>query len=221
MKYRFFFICLVSTICLGQTAAQDTRNVPEVPYEWSNVPIVGGGFVDGIVFHPTDRNVRFCRTDMGGAYRWDSTSQRWVAIQDYLSMADSNLQGVESIAVDPQDSRSVYLACGTYTGNRNAAICYSRDGGYSFTRVDVPFTMGGNENGRGNGERMMVDPINGNIIYMGTRMHGLWKSSDRILYITYADTPGPSQMTDGAVWKYDIKKRKWSDISSFNGSLNV
>lgn len=102
MKYRFFFICLVSTICLGQTAAQDTRNVPEVPYEWSNVPIVGGGFVDGIVFHPTDRNVRFCRTDMGG-----------------------------------------------------------------------------NENGRGNGERMMVDPINGNIIYMGTRMHGLWKSSDR------------------------------------------
>ena len=307
MKYRFLFICLVSTISLGQTAAQDTRNVPEVPYEWSNVPIVGGGFVDGIVFHPTDRNVCFCRTDMGGAYRWDSTSQRWVAIQDYLSMADSNLQGVESIAVDPQDSRSVYLACGTYTGNRNAAICYSRDGGYSFTRVDVPFTMGGNENGRGNGERMMVDPINGNIIYMGTRMHGLWKSSDRgeswqrvesfpdvtekivgndwrswnnrgsgiitvvydtqesvtgrgcrhiyvavslmeresifashdfgetwqavegqptslrpthmvqssdrILYITYADTPGPSQMTDGAVWKYDIKKRKWSDIS--------
>lgn len=58
MKYRFFFICLVSTICLGQTAAQDIRNVPEVPYEWSNVPIVGGGFVDGIVFHPTDRNVR-------------------------------------------------------------------------------------------------------------------------------------------------------------------
>ncbi len=307
MKYRFLFICLVSTICLGQTAAQDTRNEPEVPYEWSNVPIVGGGFVDGIIFHPTDRNVRFCRTDMGGAYRWDSTSQRWVAIQDYLSMADSNLQGVESIAVDPQDSRSVYLACGTYTGNRNAAICYSRDGGHSFTRVDVPFTMGGNENGRGNGERMMVDPINGNIIYMGTRMHGLWKSSDRgeswqrvesfpdvtekivgndwrswnnrgsgiitvvydtkesvagrgcrhiyvavslmeresifashdfgetwqavegqptslrpthmvqssdrILYITYADTPGPSQMTDGAVWKYDIKKRKWSDIS--------
>lgn len=307
MKYRFLFICLVSTISLGQTAAQDTRNVPKVPYEWSNVPIVGGGFVDGIVFHPTDRNVRFCRTDMGGAYRWDSTSQRWVAIQDYLSMADSNLQGVESIAVDPQDSRSVYLACGTYTGNRNAAICYSRDGGYSFTRVDVPFTMGGNENGRGNGERMMVDPINGNIIYMGTRMHGLWKSSDRgeswqrvesfpdvtekivgndwrswnnrgsgiitvvydtkesvagrgcrhiyvavslmeresifashdfgetwqavegqptslrpthmvqssdrILYITYADTPGPSQMTDGAVWKYDIKKRKWSEIS--------
>lgn len=307
MKYRFLFICLVSTISLGQTAAQDTRNVPEVPYEWSNVPIVGGGFVDGIVFHPTDRNVRFCRTDMGGAYRWESTSQRWVAIQDYLSMDDSNLQGVESIAVDPQDSRSVYLACGTYTGNRNAAICYSRDGGYSFTRVDVPFTMGGNENGRGNGERMMVDPINGNIIYMGTRMHGLWKSSDRgeswqrvesfpdvtekivgndwrswnnrgsgiitvvydtqesvtgrgcrhiyvavslmeresifashdfgetwqavegqptslrpthmvqssdrILYITYADTPGPSQMTDGAVWKYDIKKRKWSDIS--------
>ena len=32
-------------------------------------------------------------------------------------------------------------------------------------RVGVPFTVGGNENGC-NGERMMVDPQNGNIIYM-------------------------------------------------------
>ena len=31
----------------------------------------------------------------------------------------------------------------------------------------------------GNGERMMVDPQNGNIIYMGTRLHGLWRSMDK------------------------------------------
>lgn len=307
MKHRFILIVLMALLSSYVAAAQGIQEVPKVPYSWSNVPIVGGGFVDGLILHPTDKDARFCRTDMGGAYRWDAGQQRWVAMQDDLSLADSNLQGVESIAVDPQDSKSVYLACGTYTGNKNTAICYSRDGGRTFTRVDVPFTMGGNENGRGNGERMMVDPVNGNIIYMGTRMHGLWRSidrgeswqrvesfpdvtevikgndwrswnnrgsgiitvvydadgsesgrgcrniyvavslmgreslfashdfgetwqpvegqptslrpthmvmgSDRMLYITYADTPGPSQMEDGAVWKYDMKKHKWSDIS--------
>ena len=187
------------------------------------------------------------------------------------------------------------------------AILYSYDGGKTFTRVDVPFTMGGNENGRGNGERMMVDPLNGNIIYMGTRLHGLWRSKDKgqswhrvtsfpdvtetfnpqdrsswmnrgsgiicvafspdaitdeqgtrdiyvavslkdrdnlfvshdygttwqpvegqptqyrptslsisgnkELVLTYGDTPGPSTMKDGGVWKYDIDKNKWTDIS--------
>ena len=137
MKYRFSLFCLISAICINQAAAQGIREVSKVPYNWSSIPIVGGGFVDGIVLHPNDKNVRFCRTDMGGAYRWDSQDQKWIAMQDDLSLADSNLQGVESIAVDPQDSRSVYLACGTYTSNRNTAICYSRDGGLTFTRVDV------------------------------------------------------------------------------------
>ena len=88
-------------------------------------------------------------------------------------------RGLESIAIDPQNPQNVYIACGTYTSSSNGAILCSYDGGRTFARVDVPFTMGGNENGRGNGERMMVDPQNGNIIYMGTRLHGLWRSMDK------------------------------------------
>jgi hypothetical protein len=41
--------------------------------------------------------------------------------------------------------------------------------------------MGGNEDGRGNGERMAVDPNDGNVLYLGTRHAGLWKSVDRAL----------------------------------------
>lgn len=287
--------------------SQGIEPVKTVPYEWKNVPVVGGGFVDGIILHPTVPHVRYCRTDMGGAYRWDASTGRWIALMDWISLDESNLQGVESIAIDPQNADNVYIACGTYTSSTNGAILCSYDGGRTFSRVDVPFTMGGNENGRGNGERMMVDPQNGNIIYMGTRLHGLWRSIDKgqswarvtsfpdvtesfdstdrtawanrgsgiislafdaqaspdvrgtqdiyaavslmnranlfvshdfgeswqpvsgqptqyrpthmvlagdnQLVLTYGDTPGPSQMEDGGVWKYDIRKDKWTDIS--------
>lgn len=274
-------------------------------YEWKSVPIVGGGFVDGFVLHPQDAKVRYCRTDMGGAYRWDSQAEEWVQMLDWVSLDDCNLQGVESIAIDENDAKKVYLACGTYT-NKTGSILKSVDGGLSFHEVKTPIAMGGNENGRGNGERMMVDPNNSRIIYFGTRQDGLWRSvdegeswhkvesfpdvaeqlnradrrsfmnrgsgiisvvydvkkkkgdrtqsiyvavslkdresifashdggitwhtvpnqpvslrpthmvmgTDRKLYISYADTPGPSNMNDGAVWCYDIKKDRWTDIT--------
>ena len=88
--------------------------------------------------------------------------------------------GVESIAVDPADPDRVYLACGTYTNPRtpDGAILRSKDRGKTFERTNVPFKFGGNEDGRGNGERMSVDPNDGNVLYLGTRQVGLWRSTD-------------------------------------------
>lgn len=111
---------------------------------------------------------------------------------------------MESIAIDPKNPQNVYIACGTYTSSSNGAILCSYDGGRTFTRVDVPFTMGGNENGRGNGERMMVDPQNGNIIYMGTRLHGLWRSTDKgrswARVVSFPDVSEKFNPTDRAAW---------------------
>ena len=176
--------CLVVVFMLITTfstkvAQAQLQSVPSEPYVWKNAQIVGGGFVDGIVFHTNAKDVRYCRTDMGGAYRWDQALQRWISMLDWISYDDNNLVGVESIAVDPNDPLTVYLSCGTYTRSPNGAVLISNDGGKSFTRVDMPFKMGGNENGRGNGERMMVDPANSNIIYLGTRQAGLWRSMNK------------------------------------------
>lgn len=180
-KTSFSFLAILMAVAnIGYLNGQSLRQpVASEPYQWKSVQIVGGGFVDGIIFHPNEKNVRYCRTDMGGAYRWDNAVQRWVSMLDGISYADNNLVGVESIAVDPSDAQKVYLSCGTYTQSANGAIFYSNDGGRTFTRVDMPFKMGGNENGRGNGERMMVDPCNSNIIYLGTRNDGLWRSTDK------------------------------------------
>jgi photosystem II stability/assembly factor-like uncharacterized protein len=292
--------------CGVDTTKEDEKR-SSLPYIWKSVQIVGGGFVDGIVFHPTAKNVRYCRTDIGGAYRWNNELKKWEPMMDWVSEKDNNLMGVESIALDPVDSDKLYMACGTYTSSKGPnAILRSNDRGKSFKRTDVPFRMGGNENGRGNGERMAVDPNNGNIIYMGTRLDGLWtsrdagvswhkvetfnsqnkevisrasfkrnrdvgiifvlfdkgseikgKGSSRIyaglsvkgqnnfycsndagltwlpvpnqptqfglthgvmaadgtIFLSYGSNPGPDEMTNGAVWKFNIRTGNWTDIT--------
>ncbi len=151
-----------------------------VPYRWKSVQVVGAGFVDGIVTHPTAKNVRFIRTDMGGAYRWDTKANQWMPMLDWVPYEDLNWMGVESIAVDPTDPKKVFLACGTYTNptTPDGAILRSSDGGRTFKATRVPIKFGGNENGRGNGERMTVDPNSPNTLYLGTRNLGLWQSED-------------------------------------------
>ncbi|HVO13284.1 MAG TPA: exo-alpha-sialidase [Vicinamibacteria bacterium] len=150
------------------------------PYAWRSVAFVGGGFVTGIVFHPTARDVRYCRTDIGGAYRWNAETKLWEPLLDWLPYEDLNLMGVESLAIDPSDPDRVYLSCGTYTNatTPNGAILRSTDRGRTFQIARVPFKMGGNENGRGNGERLVVDPNDGRVLFLGTRHAGLWKSVD-------------------------------------------
>jgi hypothetical protein len=173
--------------------------------------------------------------------------------------------------------------------------------------------MGGNEAGRFNGERLAVDPNDGDILFFGSRRDGLWKSIDRgttwrkvegfpdtrsregsladdadsrpwfgfsqqpvgivcvafdpagsrpgsptstlyaavsttetnlyrstdggttwlavanqpvglrpnhlvqaadgTFYLTYGKEPGPNTMTDGAVWKFNPKTGRWTDIT--------
>ena len=147
------------------------------PYQWKSVQMVGGGFVDGIVFHPTEKGLSYCRTDIGGSYRRDDQKSPWVPITDWVSLRDSNLLGSESIALDPNDANKVYIASGMYA-NTNAVMLRSNDKGKTFLRTPVPFGMGGNADGRGNGERLKVDPNDGNILYFGSRTAGLWRSTD-------------------------------------------
>lgn len=171
-----FIAVLCPSLVLGEQPSATSQ-----PYIWKSVQIVGGGFVDGIVFHPTEKGLRYTRTDIGGAYRWDGPKGQWLPLLDWVPYKDTNLMGVESIAVDPSDANRLYLACGMYTNatSPDAAILRSDDRGAIFQRADMPFKMGGNEDGRGNGERLAVDPNDGRVIYFGSRLDGLWRSEDR------------------------------------------
>ena len=160
-------------------AAAVPQAIRAVPYVWQNVVVGGGGFAPGIVFSPVERGLAYLRTDMGGAYRWDAKADRWQPLQD--ATATSSYMGVESIAPDPVDPAVVYLAAGM-NARGPAAIFRSADRGAHWVVTPVPFAMGGNEAGRGMGERLAVDPHRPNRLFYGSRHDGLWRSDDRGAY---------------------------------------
>ncbi len=151
-------------------------------YTWRNVQIVGGGFIVGVVFNQTEPNLVYTRTDIGGAYRLDNATGRWVPLLDSISWDDWNLTGVASIASDPVNPNNVYLAVGTYTNewaNQNGAILRSSDRGATWQRTMLPFKLGGNMPGRGAGERLAVDPNRNSVLYLAAPSgNGLWRSTD-------------------------------------------
>lgn len=153
---------------------------PSLAYTYRNVEIVGGGFVTGVIPHPKEKDLVYARTDIGGAYRWNPKTSRWIPMQDWLTRKDWNLYGVESLAADPSDPNRVYLATGTYTNDwaGNGAILRSVDRGKTWRRTDLTFKNGGNMPGRSMGERLAVDPNDGRVLFFGSRTAGLQRSSD-------------------------------------------
>jgi photosystem II stability/assembly factor-like uncharacterized protein len=166
-------------------------------YSWQPVEIGAGGLVTGIVNHPRDAKVRYIRTDVGGAYRWDDASGRWVQMVRRTRDAGFPAEqanaptdiGVDSIAVDPSDPKVVYVAMRfnrpkAVTGQGIAAnfpgsVYRSADGGLNFTKTNLAVGMAPNERfWRGFGERLAVDPRDGKRLFFGSLKEGLWRSTD-------------------------------------------
>ncbi len=145
-------------------------------YVWRNVKVGGGGYIPGIEFSQVARGLAYLRSDMGGIYRWDDKQQQWLPLQD--GSPEQNYRGIESLAPDPVNGDVVYAAVGTYR-NGPSAILRSSDRGDHWETFPVPFKMGGNEEGRGLGERLAVDPNLPSLLYFGTRYDGLQRSTDR------------------------------------------
>src|ERR1035437_9793957 len=142
-------------------------------YNWKSVTIKGGGFVSGIITHPNAPGVVYCRTDIGGAYRWNPTNSSWIPLLDFA--ADANTYGIESVAIDPSDGNRLYIAASRGSSSLKWILA-STNQGATFSSFSPPFSLDGNARGRGDGERMAVDPNLGSILFYGTKSQGLYKS---------------------------------------------
>ena len=139
----------------------------ESAYTWEAMRIGGGGYVSGII---TGKKAMYARTDVGGAYRYNYSTDTWEQLFSFLSEADRGLMGVDAIAIDPTNDDIAYFLCGcAYFSGARTVIFKTTDGGKSFTMSDVSsmIQVHGNGDGRQFGEAIAIDPDDPDTIYCG------------------------------------------------------
>ncbi len=169
---RACLLAAVSSPVLAQTLP--------LPYNFNPVKIIAGGYIPGLIAHPTQPELFYLRTDIGGVYRFSAADgdTQWQPLLDAHSPDQYNLNGPESIAVDPTDSNKLYVAAGMYAYANCCAFLVSNDRGRTFQTYPAPFQMAANGDGRPAGERLAVNPFKPSELMMGTRYNGLWKSEN-------------------------------------------
>jgi hypothetical protein len=167
---------------MSVSASAAAETLRRESYSWRNVVVGGGGYVTGIVAHPAERDLVYIRTDIGGAYRFsaapESLGRHWIPLMESIGAEDATRFGVESIAIDPQNADVVFAAVGKYSWDGNGHVLKSTDRGKTWTSAAIPVPMAANGDFRWAGERLAVDPNNGEVVYFGSRENGLWRSVD-------------------------------------------
>ncbi len=131
----------------------------QIPYQYSNLPIPGGGYVTGFLYHKRQKDVLYARTDIGGTYRFDAEEQRWISLIPHVTMEDLSETFPISLALDDNKPNMLYIACGV-KAEQSGILAISEDYGENFRYEKIPVLIHGNLNGRGTGERLAVDKQN-------------------------------------------------------------
>ena len=202
------FIALAASFAPG-VAAQAGQPSSSL-YRWEPVRLGAGGFVTGFVTHPLDASIRYCRTDVGNAYRWDGHEWRPLLVREGgrgmpEALAATPVScGVDSIAVDPSNKRVVFLTMNAARPEMlksdrlpsSGNVYKSQDGGITFTAGNLSLSLEPNGPWRTEGERLKVDPNNGQVVYYGSLKEGLWRSQDGGLGWNVVQGPGAPTASD-------------------------
>ena len=156
-------------------------------YQWDTVRLGGGGYVVGAAVHPSEPNLMYIRTDVGGAYRWDAEKKEWLPLTDWISRENGNLYGIQGIAIDEKTPDNLYLCAGAYSNRKLSAwsrspepcdVLKSTDRGKTWKRTNLNADFEGNGANRSAGEPIAVDPNNSDILYVGTPYDGLFRCTN-------------------------------------------
>lgn len=149
-------------------------SMKHIPYNYQNAPIPGGGYVTGFLFDKTHPDVLFCRTDIGGAYRYESEKEAWKSLMDHVTMERLDESYPIAMALDEETPGKLYIISGMHQKPRGL-LAVSEDYGENFTYKEVPVPVHGNWGGRGSGYRLVC--ANG-ALYFASQKGGLLISRD-------------------------------------------
>jgi xyloglucan-specific exo-beta-1,4-glucanase len=148
---------------------------------WKNVSTQGMGYVDGLFIHPTT-NTKYVRTDVGGIFRFENGTQKWVNIfDDITNISNLGINNVEAFAFDKNTSGTNQVMYALSGNGRKSYLAKTTNDGISWSinqGWDANIVVSGNAEWRCSGEKLAVDPNNSNVVYCGTRKNGLYKTTD-------------------------------------------
>lgn len=209
-------------------------------YTFKPIKTSGGGFVTGFVAHPTTANVIYCRTDVGGAYKWNSSTSTWTQLitksrvpADAFNISDGE-QGPGTVrkimyptlamALDKNNSNILFIV-------NNMGLFKSTNAGSSFSWLQnfVVRVDGNDQNAeRCSGERLQIDPQNSNNMLFGSQYSGMYRSTDGGVNWSQVSTSQiPAETTGGVMWiQYDGAGKIYASVknngiyASTNGGVN-
>ncbi len=146
----------------------------QIPYEYKNAPIPGGGYVTGFLFDKTHPDVLFCRTDIGGTYRYEKEADCWKSLIDHVTAEHPEEAYPIALALDESRPGRLYIICGVHHKDCGV-LAVSEDYGESFTYKRVPTPVHGNWGGRGSGCRLVYAE---GTLYYASQKGGLLISRD-------------------------------------------
>lgn len=112
------------------------------------------GAIPSLVIDPSDSNIVYATTDDRGIYKSTNRGESW------FRAGPAIIIGVRSMAIDPTQTRNLYIAAGRLYKSTDAGANWFPTG---LTELSI--------------ETVVVDPNNGNTVYAGNR-NGVFKSTD-------------------------------------------
>ena len=153
------YLCLLAGLRLPAADLSGT-------YAWKPMKIGGGGWLVGMNISPTEKDLVYVRTDVSGAYRWNAATATWKQLVTDRSLppeyvAYGKYDGVDSIVSSPKEPDVAYMAFrGQIFKSANRGDTWTAT---TFAGHGVP--MEANGEGRQEGERLGVDPNDGDVVY--------------------------------------------------------
>lgn len=149
----------------------------QLAYQYKNLPIPGGGYVTGFLFHPEKENLLYIRTDIGGSYHFDYECGRWESLSEAVTMFDLSQTYPIALSVDRKKPERLFIVSGE-NHKSNGIFSISQDYGKTFQHKMMPCYVHGNMNGRGTGLRLIKDPLTEGGIYFASQKDGLLYTPD-------------------------------------------
>jgi len=142
--------------------------------QWRSSKIGGGGYILSVVICPTNPDIVYAFSDVGGIFRTDDSGRNWRMIHN--TVHPQSLDCVRGLTVDRLNPDIIIAAVGTQW-EKQQGLYKSIDGGESW-KLTLPCPVFGNGPNRSMGEILQRSPTDNNIIYAAPGVDGIFVSHD-------------------------------------------